>query len=235
MGDPDGLPRQEVSVTYRAEYMWIDGTEPTAEIRSKTKIIPDGGEIGIWGFDGSSTNQATGDNSDVVLEPGLHLPGPDPGRRQRPGHVRDPADRRPLAPPDQHPGRGPGRAGQVRRPGAAVRPRAGVHDARPGLGLALRLPGARLPRPPGPVLLRRRRGEDRRPRHRRGAHHPVHRGGPGHLRHQRRGHARPVGVPDRPGRHRRRGRPPLDRPLPALPPGREVQRRDLDRGQADEG
>ena len=56
-------------VTYRAEYLWIDGTEPTAEIRSKTKILADGDEPGIWGYDGSSTNQATGDNSDVVLKP----------------------------------------------------------------------------------------------------------------------------------------------------------------------
>ncbi len=56
-------------MTYRAEYIWIDGTVPTAEVRSKTKILPDGQAPGIWGFDGSSTNQATGDNSDVVLQP----------------------------------------------------------------------------------------------------------------------------------------------------------------------
>jgi len=56
--------------------MWIDGTEPTAEIRSKTKIIADGDEPGIWGFDGSSTNQATGDNSDVVLDPVFQCPDP---------------------------------------------------------------------------------------------------------------------------------------------------------------
>ncbi len=56
-------------MTYRAEYIWIDGTAPTAEVRSKTKILPDGEEPGNWGFDGSSTNQATGDNSDVVLIP----------------------------------------------------------------------------------------------------------------------------------------------------------------------
>ena len=56
-------------MTYRAEYLWIDGTLPTAEIRSKTKILPDGEDPGIWAFDGSSTNQATGDNSDVVLQP----------------------------------------------------------------------------------------------------------------------------------------------------------------------
>ncbi len=73
-----GLPKQleTTAVTYRAEYLWIDGTEPTAEIRSKTKILADGDEPGIWGYDGSSTNQATGDNSDVVLKPVFQCPDP---------------------------------------------------------------------------------------------------------------------------------------------------------------
>jgi len=61
---------------YKAEYIWIDGTQPTAKIRSKTKVIADGEAPGIWGFDGSSTQQATGDNSDVVLNPVLVLPDP---------------------------------------------------------------------------------------------------------------------------------------------------------------
>jgi len=56
-------------VAYQAEYIWIDGTVPTSEIRAKTRVIADDKEPGIWGFDGSSTNQATGDNSDVVLQP----------------------------------------------------------------------------------------------------------------------------------------------------------------------
>jgi glutamine synthetase len=63
-------------VAYRAEYIWIDGTEPTAEVRSKTRILENGAEPGIWGFDGSSTNQATGDNSDVVLNPVFQCPDP---------------------------------------------------------------------------------------------------------------------------------------------------------------
>jgi glutamine synthetase len=63
-------------VTYKAEYIWIDGTEPTAKLRSKTKIVPDGGELGIWGFDGSSTNQAPGSNSDCVLQPVFDCPDP---------------------------------------------------------------------------------------------------------------------------------------------------------------
>ena len=41
----------------RAEYIWIDGTEPLPYVRSKTKIIDAGTtEFPIWGFDGSSTN-----------------------------------------------------------------------------------------------------------------------------------------------------------------------------------
>jgi glutamine synthetase len=54
---------------YKAEYIWVDGTVPTAKLRSKTKIVPDGEQPPIWGFDGSSTNQAPGDRSDCVLRP----------------------------------------------------------------------------------------------------------------------------------------------------------------------
>ncbi|WP_119731703.1 glutamine synthetase [Thermomonospora amylolytica] len=63
-------------MTYKAEYIWIDGTEPTAKLRSKTKILPDGAELPTWGFDGSSTNQAPGENSDCVLKPVFSCPDP---------------------------------------------------------------------------------------------------------------------------------------------------------------
>jgi glutamine synthetase len=63
-------------VAYRAEYIWIDGTEPTARLRSKTKILADGADLPIWGFDGSSTNQAPGDKSDCVLQPVFSCPDP---------------------------------------------------------------------------------------------------------------------------------------------------------------
>ncbi|MCY4632320.1 MAG: glutamine synthetase beta-grasp domain-containing protein [bacterium] len=63
-------------MAYRAEYIWIDGSVPTAEVRSKTKILADGEEPGIWGFDGSSTNQAEGSDSDVVLKPVAEYPDP---------------------------------------------------------------------------------------------------------------------------------------------------------------
>ena len=57
-----------------AEYIWLDGTVPTQELRSKTRVVEITGDVSIdcfpeWGFDGSSTNQATGDNSDCILIP----------------------------------------------------------------------------------------------------------------------------------------------------------------------
>jgi glutamine synthetase len=61
---------------YRAEYIWVDGTAPTAKLRSKTKIVDDGAAPPIWGFDGSSTNQAPGDKSDCVLRPVSVYPDP---------------------------------------------------------------------------------------------------------------------------------------------------------------
>lgn len=59
-----------------AEYIWIDGNNPTKELRSKTKVIKKKLDQDIklsdfpdWGFDGSSTYQATGDKSDLILKP----------------------------------------------------------------------------------------------------------------------------------------------------------------------
>ncbi|MBF6600139.1 MAG: glutamine synthetase beta-grasp domain-containing protein [Dehalococcoidia bacterium] len=65
-----------MSAQYRAEYIWIDGTKPTAKLRSKTKIVAAGQQPPIWGFDGSSTNQAPGKNSDCVLKPVFVCPDP---------------------------------------------------------------------------------------------------------------------------------------------------------------
>jgi len=60
----------------KAEYLWIDGNEPTSMLRSKTKVMDEGTEPTVWGFDGSSTNQATGDDSDCVLKPVFTCPDP---------------------------------------------------------------------------------------------------------------------------------------------------------------
>lgn len=59
-----------------AEYIWLDGSHPTQGLRSKAKTVcfDKEQEISIndfpeWGFDGSSTQQAEGDNSDCLLNP----------------------------------------------------------------------------------------------------------------------------------------------------------------------
>ena len=48
----------------KLEYIWLDGYEPTASLRSKTKIVSDFGgtleDCPLWSFDGSSTRQAEG-------------------------------------------------------------------------------------------------------------------------------------------------------------------------------
>jgi len=64
----------------KAEYIWMDGHEPTSKLRSKTKII-DGlvkklKDIPEWGFDGSSTMQAYGNDSDCALIPVYFIPDP---------------------------------------------------------------------------------------------------------------------------------------------------------------
>jgi len=66
---------------YQAEYIWLDGKKPTAQLRNKTKIMKDSAssaleDLPIWGFDGSSTEQATGDHSDCVLQPVFTCPDP---------------------------------------------------------------------------------------------------------------------------------------------------------------
>ncbi len=63
-------------MAYQAEYIWLDGTKPTPLLRSKTKILADGKEPPVWGFDGSSTEQATGENSDCELKPVFICPDP---------------------------------------------------------------------------------------------------------------------------------------------------------------
>jgi len=56
-------------------YIWIDGAKPTQKLRSKVRVIKHpAGEIKLsdfpeWGFDGSSTYQASGNDSDLVLKP----------------------------------------------------------------------------------------------------------------------------------------------------------------------
>ena len=64
----------------RAEYIWIDGAYPTRKLRSKTRILADKEyaieEFPQWGYDGSSTFQADGSDSDLVLQPVRHVEDP---------------------------------------------------------------------------------------------------------------------------------------------------------------
>ncbi len=64
-----------------AEYIWMDGHQPTQKLRSKTKIlsvdeVTNLDDLPAWGFDGSSTEQAPGDNSDCHLTPVSFYPDP---------------------------------------------------------------------------------------------------------------------------------------------------------------
>ena len=57
-----------------AEYIWIDGANPTQQVRSKARVVsvpanPTAADFPAWSFDGSSTGQAAGDDSDCLLSP----------------------------------------------------------------------------------------------------------------------------------------------------------------------
>ena len=64
----------------KLEYIWLDGYKPTQSLRSKTQIIKNfNGKLWKcppWSFDGSSTNQATGGDSDCLLQPVAIYPDP---------------------------------------------------------------------------------------------------------------------------------------------------------------
>jgi glutamine synthetase len=73
----------------KCEYIWPDGFEGSEskgmvfnEMRSKTKVLPKAITSGNpkdfpdWSFDGSSTGQAEGNNSDCILDPVAVYPDP---------------------------------------------------------------------------------------------------------------------------------------------------------------
>jgi glutamine synthetase len=65
----------------KLEYIWLDGFKPTQSLRSKTQVRADFGgtleECPMWSFDGSSTLQAAGNDSDCLLKPVAIFPDPD--------------------------------------------------------------------------------------------------------------------------------------------------------------
>ena len=66
---------------HKLEYIWLDGYKPTQSLRGKTMIVEDfSGKLEDakqWSFDGSSTEQASGDDSDCLLQPVHVIPDPD--------------------------------------------------------------------------------------------------------------------------------------------------------------
>jgi len=77
---------------FKLEYLWIDGSEPWG-IRSKTKIVRKNihpqklllKDVEYWGFDGSSTDQASGKDSDCILKPVNIFVDPNRGSDARTG------------------------------------------------------------------------------------------------------------------------------------------------------
>jgi len=70
----------------QAEYIWLDGCSPTQEVRSKTRIVDlERKSVSVdsfpeWSFDGSSTYQAQGSDSDLLLKPVCFLDDPVRGK-----------------------------------------------------------------------------------------------------------------------------------------------------------
>jgi len=66
----------------RLDYVWLDGYKPTPNIRTKAQVVPGDSfsgkveEAPRWGFDGSSTHQAEGHDSDCILRPVRVYPNP---------------------------------------------------------------------------------------------------------------------------------------------------------------
>ncbi len=64
----------------KLEYVWLDGYKPTQSMRSKTLVKNNfSGKLEdcpMWSFDGSSTEQAEGGSSDLLLKPVFICPDP---------------------------------------------------------------------------------------------------------------------------------------------------------------
>lgn len=58
---------------YKLEYIWLDGYQPVPNLRGKTRLSETEptsiDDCPMWGFDGSSTLQAEGHDSDCMLQP----------------------------------------------------------------------------------------------------------------------------------------------------------------------
>lgn len=77
MDTVEKLIHMEVTNACIAEYVWIDGF---GKVRSKARSLKappsDASELPEWNYDGSSTGQAPGSNSEVLLKPQTIYPDP---------------------------------------------------------------------------------------------------------------------------------------------------------------
>ena len=144
-----------------AEYVWIGGAHTTGgfDIRCKTKTLNKAPEsvadLPIWNYDGSSTNQAPGDNSEVLLKPCSIFKDPfrggqnilvmcetmTPAMEPLPTNTRNAANKI-------------FEANKAEEPWFGIEQ--GVHPVREGQGDPSRLAQERFPRSPRSVLLLRR-------------------------------------------------------------------------------
>ena len=63
---------------YKAEYIWIDGAEPTAKMRSKGKVVPKGEAPPEWGLRRVQHQPGPRRKLGLRAEPGVRLQGPHP-------------------------------------------------------------------------------------------------------------------------------------------------------------
>ncbi len=68
--------KAEVTTMRQAEYIWLDGETPAQQVRSKARIVTIDDDVSFhphgfpqWDYDGSSTYQASGHDSDLILQP----------------------------------------------------------------------------------------------------------------------------------------------------------------------
>eukprot|EP00747_Dinoflagellata_sp_TGD_P137637 gnl/TRDRNA2_/TRDRNA2_175707_c2_seq4.p1 gnl/TRDRNA2_/TRDRNA2_175707_c2~~gnl/TRDRNA2_/TRDRNA2_175707_c2_seq4.p1 ORF type:complete len:391 (+),score=82.16 gnl/TRDRNA2_/TRDRNA2_175707_c2_seq4:77-1249(+) len=74
LGKDEGPNALALQATYKssvlAEYIWLDSVQiPRSKTMTMTSVPKGVGDLRVWNYDGSSTGQAEGENSEVLLQP----------------------------------------------------------------------------------------------------------------------------------------------------------------------